>query len=290
MLADAVFSEAYRLLKNRTVWFWSVLFIPVISLTLTVIGNLFLRSKGDALLAKGDAPPELAMTLSGGAIDIGQALLKIAADLSNPVLLLFVLIGAATVYTGDYRWETWRLITPRNGRDNLLLGKVGVVKLLVLAAMLALLVSDLGKRLVEAAVMAKPLAFTFGGHDLGAFVGLFLVSYWRIIQFLMIALLVAVLSRSMLAALFVTLVVGVAQFLSMQILAPIGLKPDDWLPVLLNPGAAADTLKAWVSGGQAAAMLQEGAVLKAVVSQLLWAFGPFFGALAAFRQQDLSKE
>ena len=39
--------------------------------------------------------------------------------------VMFVLIGAATIYAGDYRWETWRLISARNSRVNLLLAKSG---------------------------------------------------------------------------------------------------------------------------------------------------------------------
>jgi ABC-2 type transport system permease protein len=40
---------------------------------------------------------------------------------------LFLMIGAAAILAGDYRWETWRLLTPRNTRQNLLLAKLVVV-------------------------------------------------------------------------------------------------------------------------------------------------------------------
>ena len=53
-------------------------------------------------------------------------LLEENLHLSEPDGPNFVLIGAATIYAGDYRWETWRLISARNTRSNLLAGKVVV--------------------------------------------------------------------------------------------------------------------------------------------------------------------
>lgn len=290
MLADAVFAEGYRFVRNRAAVFWSVVFVPVMGLLFTAVVSTVLKIMNAALMAKADTPPEVRLSLNAETVDLGQALLKGVGDMSNPVVLLFILIGAATLYAGDYRWETWRLISARNNRDNLIVGKVGVLKLLTLTAMAALIIGLVGENLIKALIMAKPLAFTFAGDDFGRIVGLFFLSYWRIVQFAMISLLAAVMTRSLLAALIVPLVVGVAQFFSPQILAQMGLGPDSWLAVLINPGAAADILRAVIVGGPGADMLADGVVTKAVVSLLFWMLAPLVGAVVWFRRQDLSKE
>ena len=290
MLADAVFAEGYRLARSRTTWFWSVFFVPILGLVMAFIGNVILKANESKLMADEKMPPEVALMLKGGPIDMGQAIVNAAGDLAGPMTLLFVLIGAATIYAGDYRWETWRLISARNSRDNLILGKVGVLKLLAFAAMVVMLVGALGEKAIQAMILGKPLAFTFDGGDFGQFVAFFFVSWLRIIQFMMMSLLTAVVTRSLLAALFVPLVTGVAQFFSMQALAPMGVKPDDWAAVLFNPGGAADTIKALITGGASADSLGDGDVLKASVSLAVWTLIPLVGALAWFRKQDLSKE
>ena len=107
-------------------------------------------------------------------------------------------------------------------------------------------------------------------------------------QFTMLALLTAVVTRSLLAALFVPLVVAVAQFFSPQLFLTMGMQPDAWLPVLANPSGAIEALKAIASG--AGSTLPEGLALKAWLSMALWTLLPIAGALFWFKRQDLSKE
>ena len=57
MLADAIRSETYRLSRNRTALFWSVLFVPVIGLLLATIG--FVVAKANEAKLVGKLPPEL---------------------------------------------------------------------------------------------------------------------------------------------------------------------------------------------------------------------------------------
>lgn len=286
MLADAIRSESYRLLKNRTAVFWSVFFVPIVGLAISVLSFFLIKSKADQIGA-GKLPPELSL---GGPLDLGASLASNAGDLANPAILAFLLIGAATLYAGDYRWETWRLISARNTRPNLLLGKVGVVKLLALAAMLVFLligsVSDVAKGLI----FARPMTFGFGAEQAADFGLLFLLSFVRVVQFLMISLLAATLTRSLLAALFIPLVVGVGQFFLGQVAPMLGLEPGDWMAQLLMPGPAVDTLKSLIKGGMEAAVQPEGVAIKAVTSLALWSLVPLAAAVAWFGRQDLSKE
>ena len=286
MLADAIRSESYRLLKNRTAVFWSVFFVPIVGLAISVFGFFMVKSKADQLAGK--LPPELAL---GGPLDLGASLAGNAGDLANPAILAFLLIGAATLYAGDYRWETWRLISARNSRPNLLLGKVGVLKLLTLVAMLVFLATGALSEVIKAGVFARPLTFSFGAAEAGQFGLLFLLCFVRAIQFLMISLLAATVTRSLLAALFIPLVLGVGQFFLGGPFAPmLGLEPGDWLTQLLLPGTAFETLKSLIEGGMEAAALPDGVMIKAIISLALWTLVPLGASIAWFSRQDLSKE
>lgn len=284
MLADAIRSETYRLLQNRTAVFWSVFFVPIAGLAISIISQLVIQSKA-VKINGANLPVEL-----GAPLDLGQALASSAGDLANPAILAFVLIGAATLYAGDYRWETWRLISARNSRPNMLLGKVGVVKLLTLAAMLAFLLAASMADVAKAAIFDRPMAFTFGAEQAADFALLFLLSFVRVVQFLMISLLAATVTRSLLAALFVPLVIGVGQFFLGQMSPMLGLAPTDWLTQLLVPGLAFDTLKAFIQGGMEAAAMPDGLALKAITSLAVWSLVPLAAAVAWFSRQDLSKE
>jgi len=290
MLADAIRAEGYRLSKNRTALFWSVVFVPVVAVAIGALTNLVLKGSQTKLLGDTKAPPELREMLVSSPLDLAGAMVSAAADLANPLILAFILIGAATLYAGDYRWESWRLISARNSRPNLLLGKLAVVAIMSLAAMLLMLVAGLIENLIKAAVFERQLTFSMTGAMLGQFLGQFALSWLRIVQFTMVGMLAAVVTRSLLAALFVPLVVGVAQFFSPNMLMPMGVMPDAWVAVLINPGAAVDTVSALITGGAEAAALPDGLPLKAWISLALWVFVPLAGSIAWFKRQDLSKE
>lgn len=184
MLADAIRSETYRLSRNRTALFWSVLFVPIMGVLLATVG--FVVAKANEAKLVGKLPPEL---MKGGPLDLGLALVKSAGDFANPAILMFVLIGAATLYAGDYRWETWRLISARNTRSNLIAGKVVVAVLVIVLATLAALASDVIAGLIQAAVFGRPLAFSMTGGAAADFGLLALTGWARILQFTMLGLL-----------------------------------------------------------------------------------------------------
>lgn len=290
MLVDAIRAESFRLSKNRTALFWSLLFVPIITVAIGALTNFVLKGSQTKLLGDTKAPEQVKLMLAGGPLDLGQALLSAAGDFANPLVLLFVLIGAATLYAGDYRWETWRLISARNSRTNLLLGKLVTVAGLALVAMGLMLVASLAENLIKAGVFERQLTFSMTGKMAGQFLAFTGLSWLRILQFTMMGMLAAVVTRSLLAALFIPLVLGVAQFFTPQMLLPMGVMPDAWLAVLVNPAAAADVIKAVIEGGPGLAALPAGIVVKAWASLALWTLGPLAGSLAWFPRQDLSKE
>jgi ABC-2 type transport system permease protein len=290
MLVDAIRAEGFRLSRNRTALFWSLAFVPILSVAIGALTSFVLKGSETKILGDEKMPEELKAALAGGTLDMADALVTAAGNLGNPLVLLFVLIGAATLYAGDYRWETWRLITARNSRINLLLAKLAVVAVLALTAMGFMLVASLIENLIKAAVFERSLTFALTGEMAGQFLGFAALSGLRILQFAMMGMLAAVVTRSLLAALFVPLVFGIAQFFTPQMLGPMGVMPDAWLSVLVNPGAATDAIQAAIAGGVRAAALPDGLLLKAWVSLTLWTLVPLAGALAWFRRQDLSKE
>ena len=285
MLADAIRSETYRLSKNRTAVFWSVLFAPLLFILGGVAFHLLTRAKTAAIAGQVAMPSSLTLQ----PVNLADALHFSANHGANGAVLVFMTIAAATVYAGDYRWETWRLISARNSRPWLLLGKVGVMKLLAAAAMLAMLVASFIFFLSQAIVTGRTISFDLAQFDLGRFLLIWLLSYIRIVQYGLVALLAGVVSRSLLAALFVPIALGFAQGLLGGPFMPIlGLSPQDWTAQLLFPGLAYDTLKAVVEGGLAEP--PPGVGFKAAISLLLWCIVPVFGAVAWFNRQDLSKE
>ena len=291
MWADAIRAEAFRLTKSRTTWFWSVFFAPLLLLVLGAVTSFFIKAKEAEIAANPNMQADLGEMLATSPLDLGQAMIANAASLSNPLVVTFMLIGAATVYAGDYRWETWRLISARNTRPNLILGKLAVVIGLSLVAMLVMLISGSISDMIQAGIFGRGLTFTMSGGDVGQFFMLAGLSLLRIVQFTMIGLLAAVMTRSLLVALFVPLVLGIAQFfLPMQVLPPMGFMPDSWVSILINPGGAFDSLKALVQGGEAAASVPDPVAVRAWISIALWTVLPAVGAIAWFNRQDLSKE
>lgn len=285
LLADAVFSEAYRFLRNRMTVAWSVLFVPIVGLLLGIAGQMFLKQKMGEI-ANARLPPGI---LAGGPLNLGHALLGVAGELANPMVVLFVMIGAATIYAGDYRWETWRLISARNSRFNLILGKVGVVKLLALSALLIALAFGFLGEVAKGFIHERPLTFTLADGDAGRLPLLFLVAYVRVVQVSLLGLLAAVVTRSLLATLFVPIVVSIAQAFSEKLILPvIGWEPTSWQALATMPGLAADVLKAAIQGGMGAP--PSGAAWIAAISLLAWCLVPLAAALAVFQKQDLSKE
>ncbi|MDQ1153877.1 hypothetical protein [Brevundimonas sp. SORGH_AS_0993] len=285
MLVDAIRAESYRLSKNRTALFWSLLFVPVIGLLISTA--TFIVAKANEAKLAGRLPPELGLNTSP--LDLGAGLVASAAQFANPAVLMFVLIGAATIFAGDYRWETWRLTTARNSRPNLLLGKVVVVVGLTIAATIAVLIGDIASNLVKAMVFKRALTFSLTGDQLADMAWLTLLGWGRIVQFVMLGLLAAVTTRSLLAALFVPLVVGVGQFFLPNLLASMGASPKGWLMPLLTPGMAADLLQAVIQGAPAAALPPQ-ALAKGLLGLGLWTGVPLIGAILWFQRQDLSKE
>ena len=290
MLTDAVRSEVYRLARNRMAVFWSVLFVPIVFAAGGVLFHLLTKSR-TAEMGGDLAKLGLDATMGRAPLDLGQNLVESAGHAANGAALVFMLIAAATLYAGDYRWETWRLTSARNSRTNLILGKVGAFKVLTLAAIVAFLIAGLIFSMSQAFIYGRPLAFSMDAGDVGTFLMLGLLSFIRLIQYAMIALLTAVMTRSLLAALFVPVVLGLGQSLfGGPGLALMGWDATDWQAQILLPGLAFDTLKTFVGSAPVPTTGPDDLALRAGIGLALWTLAPLAAAIAWFNRQDLSKE
>ena len=71
MLADALWSETYRLIRNRTVVFLSVFFVPLLFAVGGIAFHVMNKTRGDALAAQAALPG----ALPGGLLaQLGQVL------------------------------------------------------------------------------------------------------------------------------------------------------------------------------------------------------------------------
>ena len=287
MLADAIRSEAFRLGKNRMTMFWSVGFIPLLFAVGGVIYHLVTKSRTAEMATKLNLPA----TMGQDPVNLAGDLMSGAGAAANGAILVFMLVAAATLYAGDYRWETWRLITARNSRLNLVLGKLITFILLALVAMALFMLAFILFGISQAVVFDRPLSFGFETGDPGKIGLLIGLSWVRIVQYAMVALLTAAITRSLLATLFVPVVLGFAQtLLGGPGLALLGWETTDWAAQLTLPGLAFDTLKAAIMADPAAPAAPDGLFTKSAVSLVLWTFVPLALALAWFQRQDLSKE
>lgn len=286
MLADALKAEAYRFSLNRVLVFLSVLLTPILFAAGGIGFHIISKANGDRITA--EAPLAQALPASTP-VNLGDSFLFAASGMANGVILICVLIAAATIYAGDYRWETWRLISARNDRISLVLAKVGVVKLVAIAGSLAFLVAAFAFGIAQAVVYERGLTFSVTAGGLGDAALTWLVSYIRIVQFTLVGLLAAVVTRSLLAALIVPWGLGFVQSILGGVMIPLfGWEPQMWTPQLLLPGLAYDTLKAVIDGSAPAPMAA--AMWKSIIGLALWTLVPLGLALAWFQRQDLSKE
>lgn len=279
MLADAISSELFKLWRNRSNWIWGFCFAPLIALTIGLGTVAFIHFKvGKAAVGMPD--------------DVAHSILNALAQAASPLTLLFVLIGAAILFGGEYRWETWRLLAPRNSRTNLLLAKFVVFAIGGALTVFAIGVAGLVTSLANTAINHTHL--TWSGGSAGAFavnvIEQFVVSWLQVLQTGAVAALVAVVTRSILAALVSPIVLGVVQFALTQQQPVDPMHPSPWR-LLELPGLSADMLRAFLDPELFAnAAIDPGVAAQAAISLIGWIVIAMAVAVVAFKRQDLAKE
>lgn len=275
MLADAIAAERFRLLRDRSTLFWGFCFAPLIGFLLSVGGDLFLR-----FVIKKPMP--------GLAVGLIDQVIKTLSNGASTFGALFLMIGAAAVLAGDYRWETWRLLTPRNTRQNLLLAKLTVVGEAVFWSLLLSAVLSTLAALIGSAINGKTVAVSLLDRNPFDIVGVLAITWLEAMTLAALAALVGVLSRSTMGVVIACLGVRFVQTILSGALRAMEQGPPSW-KLLSLPVFDADLLRAALlapdqlgdAGGSA------GVALAALVA---WTAALAAVAVWLFRRQDLTKE
>ncbi|MCF8503538.1 MAG: ABC transporter permease [Caulobacter sp.] len=289
MLADAFAAERLRFFKARGTLFWSLCFVPIISVLMGLLQGFTLRMVNAKASAQGARDLDLIRT--------PVAFLEQAVDAVSGsnffIMQLFFLIAGSAILAGDYRWETWRFLTPRNTRTNLLLAKLATFGLATVIGLVLLAVGGMLAGLVSAGLTGGPVTWAKPeGYTLAQFAGIFAIAWLEMMALGALAAVIAVATRTGLAALLVPVGVWIFQgfFVSLvsktfesQLRPPLQYMAS--LPVL-----DADLLKAALT--PAAELGTAGPVNwpVALIALLAWIVGLTALAVWLFRRQDLTRE
>ncbi len=275
MLVDAIAAERFRLLRDRSALFWGFCFAPIVGFALNVGGDLFLHN----VIKK----PMPGMTI--GLID---QVIKALSDGASPFGALFLMIGAAAVLAGDYRWETWRLLTPRNTRQNLLLAKLTVVGEAVFWSLVLAAVLSAAAAVIGAGINAKSLVLSTSDRTLFDVIGVLAITWLEAMTLAALATCVGVLSRSTMGVVIACLGVRFVQTVLASSLRLMEQGQPSW-KLLALPVFDADLLRATlldpVQLGQAS-----GSAGAALAVLAVWVAALTTVAVFLFRRQDLTKE
>lgn len=288
MLADAFAAERLRFFKARGVLFWSLGFVPLFSILLALFQGLVMRG----LLAKAVAEGNPAASLARQPVALLNQAVEAVSSSNFFIVQLFFLIAGSAILTWDYRWETWRFLTPRNTRPNLLLAKLVMFGVATLIGLVLLALSGIAAGLLSAGLTGGGVQWSrVGEYTNQQFAGIFAIAFLEMMALGALAAVIAVATRTGIAALLAPVGVWIVQgFVVSQVSKGF---PDPLNPPLQYiagfPVMDTDLLKAALSPSQldVAATINWPAALLAL---LLWIAGLTALAVWLFKRQDLTRE
>ena len=273
MLADAVAAEAYKFLRQRGGLFWGFCAVPVGMLAFHLGVDTWMNSR---------VPVPLQM-------DVGRQILNGLNGGGSAFFHIFFIAGATAIFSAEYRWETWRLLTPRNSRFNLLVAKF-IVYAIAAAISLLLLGLAYGVHGVYAGMLGGGLTLPGPGFLLPA-IGTFLVNWAELLLLGAFTALAAVITRANIGPLIAGICFSFAQSLaSSPMLAPLWDNRLRWFA--LFPGRVTQYLRSLLDGEPIGPNLypDPGLLLPAVLFLLGWILFLTAAALVRFQRQDLPRE
>ncbi len=288
MLADAFAAERLRFFKARGTLFWSLCFVPLVIIAIGAISGLIARAILAGALAKGNAAAALARAPTSL---LDQAVESVSGS-NFFIVQLFFLIAGSAILAGDYRWETWRFLTPRNTRPNLLLAKLATFGMASLIGLTLLGVAGIVAALISAGLTGGEIVWTrAGGNGNAQLLGVFAIAWLEMMAIGALAAVIAVATRTGIAALLAPVGVWIAQtFFISQAVKTFQNPLDPPLQYLLGfPSLQADLLKAALSPPQMGMTAVVNWPL-ALGALLVWIAGLTALAVWLFRRQDLTRE
>jgi ABC-2 type transport system permease protein len=276
MILQALRAELLKLSLNRWSLFWAFGFVPIFKLLSGIGLNLFVRTSFRGVAIPNIAAP-LASTLDG------------LSAYGNLFLELFAISGAAILFAGEYRWETWRAILPRNSRTAILIAKLVVF---AICAVVSILLCGLAGVLVGLIDMGMKDAIVIwpkagAGGILTALALGFAATLLQLMAAAGLVMLVAVFSRAMIASIIAPFIILVAA----EIAATLLRIPDTDLIGAGLPSTAGRAIRELARanlGNPDAYGLN--LALPGAAALALWSIALSVAAMVMFRRQDLSKE
>jgi hypothetical protein len=280
---DALSAEILKLTRHKATWFlvWLYPIGLLVIYALMISGNLVTDNQ--------PAHPDLDRWLRETAL----VWMAPGSTLGRYLLAAFV----AVVFAGEYGWNTWKLIVPHRRRSALIAAKYAVILLLFLAAFtMGAIITVLGS-LLEDVLSGDTLP---AGITLGALLRVHgqtaLASLAPALLTLTYASLAAVLTRSTLAALVISIVAITVEQLFFNFAPLFSMKAPGviWFLYHLLPGYHLANLASWInSGGALVAPLPPSGTVAlswsvSAAAAAAWILGLAALTFAVFRRQDIN--
>lgn len=273
MILQAFRAELFKLIRNRWTAYWAFLFMPTMAFLVGIIDESFGHFYAGNVIPFADP-------VSYGIMGLGTMQASIAQ--------LFAIVGAAILFAGEYRWETWRAILPRTERHAAIFAKMMVFALAIAISIALCGVARMFVGFYDAALTpnAVPLPYD-AGNVLLAILVIFAANFLQLMATAGLVLMIGVLTRSMMAAIVApVLILFACEIATLR----IGFaNPDVWTVILPNVAARSVQQYGLATLGDADAfgthLAAPGAAALALWLVLLTA-----AAIYLFRRQDLSRE
>lgn len=298
MKPDNLFrAEWYKMTRNFKPFSFLVLIYPVAAAT--VFGLILV-----ALVAEG-----MRTSIAGSAAMWPDQFLVTWQALNTFPQSIFLrlpfLAFVAVTFAGEYQWQTWKNIVPRNRRTALVLAKFAALAVLLLLVGLATSFIWGTGRGILALIVGGDYSPALTGDLLRTFARDYLLEIGVALTGMVIlagyAALAALRARSILAGVFLSLGLAIVEPISLILLLMFGRlieRPGLIKLFRVTPTYNLENVRSWVLEGEAVQMIPDAfmgpdapavadPLLFSVALLLLWVAGLVLATVWVFRRQDL---
>ena len=283
-MLDALSAERLKLTRHKATWFLVWLY-PMLFFILFAASVMIALAHPEAHARPATASAWLQQT---------SIIWKLPGQTIGRYLIAAYV---AVVFAGEYGWNTWKLVIPHRSRASLLAAKFAMIFLLFLAAFALTAALSLLFTWLEEIVRGRPIP---DGVTAGAILqaqGIAALSGLAPFLFTLASIsLAAVLTRSMVAALVIGIVLATIE----QLFVKLGPFLSSYAPSLIwglyhaLPGYHLDNLESWIADGVAErTAFPDGRVVAlgwttSLAIAAAWIAALTAGTFAAFKRQDIN--
>jgi hypothetical protein len=262
MTLSLIRAEAIKATRQRGAFLSAFLLVPAFTTFLTCV-------LGGGILPAGQ---------SEAVVPLFHSMARSLAVGGNPIAQLFFALGAASIFTVDYRYSGWRHLVPRSARSSLLGAKILAFALFAGASLLLVAAGDaLAHGLVAAVRGIRPMVTDGDGASVADLCRAFAISWVELLSLGAIVAAVATVTRSTMAAVLLPFLLCLFASASEAYWG----NPAAGIPL---PTFAADALRTSLSDGLSPVAIRSAATLA------VWCVAGFALAILLFQRQDLVAE